>query len=262
VWHYDRYGFKNVVILADILHAQPSIWPFEPLMEELYAKAARPLPRPLYQPGVDISDALKIDAMFVFNDPRDWALDIQIILDLLLSQNGVLGTYSPHNGDTTAKNHGWQSDGQPPLYFSNADLFWSTNYHQPRLAQGAFQAALAGVWSQVTSGHHELQCTAFGKPFATTYRYAERVLNKHRGQVLGRNDLAPLRTVYMIGDNPESDIRGANEFKSPLGTEWHSVLVKTGVWRAEWGAPAHTPRTIVDDVKAAVAWALKREGMQ
>lgn len=258
---HDRYGFKNVVIPADILHAHPTVWPFDPLLEELYEKTARPLPRPLYHPGIDISEALKIDAMFVFNDPRDWALDIQLVLDLLLSHNGILGTYSAHNADNTMPNHGWQADGQPPLYFSNADLFWSTNYHQPRLAQGAFQAALAGVWSQVTNGH-SLQRTVFGKPFDTTYQYAERVLNAHRNQVLGRGDLAPLKTVYMVGDNPESDIRGANDFKSPSGSEWVSVLVKTGVWRADRGPPAHTPRTIVDDVKAAVDWAIKREGMQ
>lgn len=245
----ETYGFKNVITPADILTAHPTIWPFEPLMEELYAATSRPLPNP--QP--------KIDAMFVFNDPRDWALDIQIITDLLMSQNGVLGTYSSMNGKENLPNSGWQSDGQPPLFFSNPDLFWSAAYHNPRFGQGAFQAAIAGVWREITGGK-DLRRTVIGKPYRQTYRYAERVLNSHRAQLLGTNTLEPLRSVYMIGDNPESDIRGANEFQSPDGTGWTSVLVRTGVWSPERGDPAHTPKMIVNDVAAAVDWALEQEG--
>ncbi|TDZ21222.1 Uncharacterized protein Cob_v005755 [Colletotrichum orbiculare MAFF 240422] len=256
------YGFKNVVTPADIIHAHPDVFPFERLMKQVYADSHEPLPRPIAT-GRGDEDALKIDAMFVFNDPRDWALDIQIITDLLLSRNGVLGTYSAKNGDGSLPNNGWQQDGQPPLIFSNADLFWSTTYHQPRFGQGAFQAAVAGVWAQVTGGV-ELQRTVFGKPFATTYKYAERVLNAHRQALLGKSGGhggagAPLKTVYMVGDNPESDIRGANDYSSEE-TEWASVLVKTGVWSRERGEPAHKPKMIVEDVKAAVEWALKREG--
>ncbi|ETS84968.1 hypothetical protein PFICI_02993 [Pestalotiopsis fici W106-1] len=245
----EAYGFKNVITPADILTAHPTIWPFEPLMEELYAATSRPLPTA--QP--------KIDAMFVFNDPRDWALDIQIITDLLLSEKGVLGTYSPKNGQASLPNGGWQSDGQPPLFFSNPDLFWSAAYHHPRFGQGAFQAAMAGIWREITNGE-ELQRTVIGKPYKQTYRYAERVLNSHRAQVLGQSSIEPLGRVYMVGDNPESDIRGANDFKSPDGTSWESVLVRTGVWSAERGEPRHRPKMIVDDVAAAVDWALKQEG--
>ncbi|KAF3354725.1 hypothetical protein VdG1_07211 [Verticillium dahliae VDG1] len=43
------------------------------------------------------------------------------------------------------------------------------------------------------------------------------------------------------------------------GTNWESVLVRTGVWQADRGESAYPPTAIVDDVKAAVAWALARE---
>ncbi|GKT96384.1 HAD-superfamily subfamily IIA hydrolase [Colletotrichum tofieldiae] len=254
-----QYGFKKVVTPADIIHAHPDVFPFELLMKSVYAETHEPLPKPIHTGATSDADALKIDAMFVFNDPRDWALDIQIITDLLLSREGLLGTYSAKNGDASLANGGWQQDGQPALIYSNADLFWPTTYHQPRFGQGAFQAAVAGVWK-------ELRTTVFGKPFATTYRYAERVLNAHRRALLaktggggGGGGVAPLKTVYMVGDNPESDIRGANDYSNDE-TEWASVLVKTGVWKKERGPPTHAPKMIVEDVKAAVEWALQREG--
>ncbi|KAM0323141.1 hypothetical protein ACHAQA_008991 [Verticillium albo-atrum] len=257
----QQYGFKSVVTPADILQAYPEIWPFEPLMEAIYRETAQPLPKPMHTGTMADADALKIDAMFVFNDPRDWALDVQLILDMLLSRQGFIGTFSGKNGDASLPQNGWQQDGQPPLILSNSDLLWSTGYHQPRLGQGAFQEAIAAVWAKVTGGT-KLQFTAFGKPSPETYRYAERVLNEHRAAMLarqGREATTPLKTVYMVGDNPESDIRGANEYQSKQGTDWASVLVRTGVWRADRGDSPYPPTMIVDDVKAAVEWALARE---
>lgn len=257
----SRYGFHTVVTPGDILMAYPTIWPFNQIFSDYYHKTTRPLPRP-----VDLtnpSESLRFDAVFVFNDPRDWALDSQIILDLLLSKEGILGTYSDKNGDTSLPNNGWQQDGQPKLFFSNPDLFWATSYHMPRLGQGGFQASLQGVWDATTGGA-TLSRTVIGKPYPDTYKYAERVLNKHRQQMLGGNGehkkkVSQLKRVFMVGDNPESDIRGANEFNSVHGTEWTSVLVKTGVFRPD-SIPAYKPKVIVDDVLAAVKWALNEEG--
>ncbi|KAH8655020.1 HAD-like domain-containing protein [Tricladium varicosporioides] len=257
----EMYGFKNVVTPGDILMAHPNIWPFNQIFSDYYRNNTRPLPLGVNQTSADGS--LKIDAIFVFNDPRDWALDSQIILDLLLSKQGYLGTYSDKNGDTSLPNNGWQQDGQPKLFFSNPDLFWATNYHMPRLGQGGFQAAVQGVWDATTGGA-TLERTVIGKPHPATYKYAERVLNKHRAQLLGgsgevKKKVIRLERVFMVGDNPESDIRGANEYNSTHGTEWTSVLVKTGVFR-EGTKPAYTPKVIVDDVLEAVKWALKVEG--
>lgn len=59
----------------------------------------------------------------------------------------------------------------------------------------------------------------------------------------------------MVGDNPMSDIRGANEFVSPCGVEWKSILVCSGVHEGGKQPPI-TPSVIVKDVQAAVEWAL------
>ncbi|KAL2135589.1 hypothetical protein VTI74DRAFT_7865 [Chaetomium olivicolor] len=276
---FREYGFKNVITPADIYHADPTIFPFQAVAAS--TMTAQSLPKPLFNPTSTTTPSpishLKIDAMFVLNDPRDWALDIQILSDLLLSHGGYLGTYSPLNNNPSLPNCGWQADGQPPLYFSNADLFWSAGYHLPRFGQGAFQAALAGIWRRITGGH-ELQRTSIGKPYGETYRFAERVLARHRHEVLrvmhgsgggeeGRRHegtVGSLKRVYMVGDNPESDIAGANGHISEDGTEWVSVLVKTGVWSEQRGVSQlegeFKPRAVVEDVMGAVRWALKREG--
>jgi len=229
---------------------------------DYYETSARPLPAPI-NPD-DPANSLKIDAIMVFNDPRDWAVDQQIILDLLWSKDGVLGTLSPKNGDHSLPNHGWQQDGQPQLFFSNPDLFWAAAYHLPRLGQGGFRAAFEGLWKDTTDGA-KLQRTVIGKPSFETYTYAEQVLQTHRRDLLQTkfktNHISQLRRVFMIGDNPESDIRGANEFRSPDGTEWTSILVKTGVFSDVGGRePKYQPGVIVPDVLAAVKWALEEEG--
>jgi HAD superfamily hydrolase (TIGR01456 family) len=238
--------------------AYPTIWPFNQIFSEYYHSSTRPLPTPVDYKNP--SKSLKFDAIFVFNDPRDWALDSQIILDLLLSKDGVLGTMSPKNGDPSLPNNGWQQDNQPKLFFSNPDLFWATSHHMARLGQGGFQASLEGVWNATTNGA-ALERTVIGKPHAATYKYAERVLDKHRAQMLsghGRK-VSKLERVFMVGDNPESDIRGANEFNSSHGTDWTSILVKTGVFQ-EGTKPAYKPKVVVNDVLEAVKWALHEEG--
>ncbi|KIW07588.1 TIGR01456 family HAD hydrolase [Verruconis gallopava] len=259
----ENYGFGRVIVPGDLFVAEPSLWPFSRQFLDFYRRFARPLPKPLYTPGADPSSSLKIDAVFVYNDPRDWGLDATIVLDLLLSKGGVLGTISAKNGDASLPNRGYQQDGQPPLYFSNPDLFWAAKYHLPRLGQGGFREALEGLWAATTGGEKagvRLVKQVIGKPYAMTYAYAEGLMTRHREQMIkGKVDgpPEPLKRVYMVGDNPESDIKGGNDFKSPVGTDWWSILVRTGVHQG--GEPKWKPRVVVDDVYAAVKWALQNE---
>jgi ribonucleotide monophosphatase NagD (HAD superfamily) len=64
--------------------------------------------------------------------------------------------------------------------------------------------------------------------------------------------------VYMVGDNPASDIAGGNNYSSPYGTDWASILVQTGVY-VKGTTPAHQPRKSVGDVWDAVSWAVAQE---
>ncbi|KAL8783716.1 MAG: hypothetical protein Q9195_009301 [Heterodermia aff. obscurata] len=251
----EGYGFTQVLTPADLITAYPALWPMA--NHSLYTAHARPIPHRLGRP-------LRIAAILVFHDPRDWALDIQIIIDLLFSEQGVLGTVSPKNGNPELPNNGWQKDGQPTVYFANPDVVWASEYHLDRLGQGAFIKALAGLFNSLTakSGARGvgLRRTLFGKPTSKTFAFAERKLEAHRQTLLGLSGEAPskLETVYMVGDNPASDILGANDYQSPSGTSWNSILVKTGVYKS--GKPEYEPKAIVPDVTAAVQWALKNSG--
>ncbi|KAG5927377.1 hypothetical protein E4U42_002320 [Claviceps africana] len=272
----NEYGFSRAVTPADLIHDNHNLYPFDHLKDTLHSKF-RPLPDGKSASAVtdpyssDIArNALKIDQILVWNDPRDWSLDIQVIHDLLISHEGYLGTISSRNGSCSLPNNGWQQDGQPELWISNLDLVWKTEHPVNRFGTGAFLEALRGVWSAATDGA-QLRYNALGKPSQFTYDYAHTRLlqyysgmNSESSKSGGTTAAAtPLRRVYMIGDNPESDIRGANEFCPHDGTEWVSILVRTGVWQetAANPEPRYKPAVVVEDVVDAIVWALRNEGV-
>lgn len=277
----SSYGFKTVVTSQDILRHNPAIYPFDHKLgkdnDVLDHQQPERLPKhlsgwksdPYDHAGMQQSNGtLKIDKILIWNDPRDWSLDIQIITDILLSHRGYLGTISNKNGDKSLPNNGWQQDGQPEVWMSNLDLHWKTEYNINRYGTGAFLEALKGVW-HATTGGAPLQFKAKGKPFKESYDYAERLLlhdynrqASEAGQTLEHGSW-PLKRVYMIGDNPESDIRGAKEYESSTGTEWVPILVRTGVWQETESTktPKYEPALIADDVMDAVVWAMRNEGV-
>ncbi|EGX48983.1 hypothetical protein AOL_s00079g204 [Orbilia oligospora ATCC 24927] len=188
---------------------------------------------------------------------RHWGPTLHIIIDLLLSARGELGTYSNTNGVEVPGKGKYQNNNQPDVWWSNNDLWWQGEYHLPRLGQGGFRAAVEGVWSKITDGE-ELRATTIGKPFKETYAYAESVLNNLLKKDMGEQ--ARVKRVYMVGDNPRSDIMGAN------GYGWYSLLLETGVFKRdrEGGEAAlkddMRPRQILKNVEAAVDFGMSRGG--
>ncbi|KIM78996.1 hypothetical protein PILCRDRAFT_823860 [Piloderma croceum F 1598] len=222
----EGYGFKHAYTTLDVHAWNSSVWPFHTLSPEERASTKE----------VDFSRT-PISAIFIFHDPRNWSLDTQIICDILQS-GGIIG--GPHLAP---------SDRKPiELVFCNPDLIWKSDFDRPRLGQGAFKASFLAVYKELTgSTYPYLQ---YGKPTAETYRFAERVLTDRIQELYG---VRRLPSVYMIGDNPESDIAGANVAR------WNSVLVHTGVYEPTRGPPTHEPTHEASDVEQAVKWAMDRE---
>jgi HAD superfamily hydrolase (TIGR01456 family) len=249
----EKYGFGEVYTPSDLIVAVPHIWPFEEATMEYHRQHARTDKFAKDAEGKFIIPP--ISAILLFASPRDWGLDLQLIHDLLLSDSGVLGTRSPLNGNTSLPNNGYLQQNPPQLFFCNPDFDWATPYKLPRFAQGAFYAALKGVWADDKPAGTSLDSVVHmcGKPTDESYRYAEKRLLAMRTP-----HQAPLKRVWMIGDNPASDIQGAVNFKSQNGVAWGSVLVESGVYQ-KGTKPAFEPTFITPDVAAAIDRVLEAE---
>lgn len=195
-----QYGFKNIIVPNDIVAAQPTISP----LKEFFTAEQRATSNPK-----DFSK-VKINAILVFSDSRDYATDLQIIMDLLMAEDGVLGTVAK---DPT-KN-------RIPIYFSQGDLLCPTEHPIPRMSQGTFRISLEAIYKAVTGV--ELERVVYGKPELATYKYADEVMTSWMGTI--HNDERLPENIYMIGDNPQSDIVGGNMYG------WNTCLVRTGVFQ-------------------------------
>lgn len=285
----ESYGFKNVYTPLDILKWNPAVSPYHELTDE-EKKCAK---------DADFSK-ISFDAILVFADSRNWASDQQIILELLLSENGVMGT--------EAKDF---NNSKVTIYFSHSDFIWATNYNLSRYGMGALQVSIAALYREHTS--KELKVNRFGKPQKKTFHFTNKILSSWRLDVLDEHlrkvskitennqnispkdeiliqekdlnykydndcfdsdddmaskksqdlfynekkitlELPPASTVYFVGDTPESDIRFANSHDD----SWHSILVKTGVYK-EGTVPKYKPKYLADNILEAVKYAIKRE---
>lgn len=127
----ELYGFKDVVVPNDIVAWDPSIAPYRAFTDE-ERKAARPR---------DFTET-NIDAILVFSDSRDYATDMQIIVDLLRAENGRLGTLCKDD----------PVSHRIPIYFSQGDLLCPTEHPIPRMSQGAFRIGLEAMYKALV-GH-------------------------------------------------------------------------------------------------------------
>ncbi|KAK4506817.1 hypothetical protein PRZ48_000550 [Zasmidium cellare] len=230
----EGYGFTDVVTPGDIIKDNPDTTPFRKLTDEEHGNSR----------ARNFAET-KIDAIFVFADSRDWAGDQQIILDLLMSKGGYLGTRSE------------TFDEGPPLFFSHNDVVWSASHDLTRLGMGALRLSIEAMFKAVTG--KDLETTAFGKPQIGTFQFATRLLQRWRKDTHGID--APPETVYFVGDTPESDIRGTNQFNEESENTWYSILVKTGVY--EHGTkPKYEPKATVEHVLDAVMHGIHRENQR
>ena len=229
----EGYGFTDVVTPGDIIKDNAGTTPFRKLtvLENEHSRLRN-------------YGEVEIEAVFVFADSRDWAGDQQIILDLCMSKKGRLGTRSE------------TLDEGPPIFFSHNDVIWASSHNFARIGMGALRASLEAMFKVITG--KELRTIAFGKPQLGTFQFATRLLQQWRKDNYGIN--SPPETVYFVGDTPESDIRGTNEFDESETSKntWYSILVRTGVFK-EGTQPKYIPKVTVDSVLEAVKHGMELE---
>lgn len=99
-------------------------------------------------------------------------------------------------------------DEGAPVFFSHNGVIWATSYDFVRIGMEALCASLEVMFRVMTG--EELKTIAFGKPQLGTFQFVSWLLQQLRKDTHGIN--SPSDTVYFVGDTPESDIRGTNEF--------------------------------------------------
>ena len=169
------YGFRHVLTTADIASLHPELVPH--LIHESTGGEkvdSSHLSAQGLSPPLDLST---ITLVVVMHDPNEWYRDMQILLDVMTSPT------------------------PPQLWFSNPDFLFSGRSSSPRLAQGAFRIAFSALYVRFTG--KQLTYQLMGKPSTVTFEWAMESL----GQRAQRMGFSSIDRFFMIGDNPEADIR-------------------------------------------------------
>ncbi|KAM9375738.1 haloacid dehalogenase-like hydrolase domain-containing 5 [Pholidichthys leucotaenia] len=147
-----------------------------------------------------------IDAVILFGEPIRWETNLQLIVDVLLTNGSPDNTWS-----STQSSH-------IPILACNMDLLWMAEAKNPRFGHGMFLVCLENLYKKVTGC--ELKYDALiGKPSVVTYNYAELLIRK-QAERLGWS--TPVKRLYAIGDNPMADIYGANLYNRYLQASHHT----------------------------------------
>ncbi|XP_043936664.1 haloacid dehalogenase-like hydrolase domain-containing 5 isoform X2 [Protopterus annectens] len=145
-------------------------------------------------------DIPQIEAVILFGEPVRWETNLQLIIDVLLT-NGTL--------DCTFRTAPYP---HIPVLACNMDLLWLAEAETPRFGHGTFMVCLETLYEKI-SGHHLKYEALLGKPSPITYECAEDAVWK---QAQEQNWSHPITTLYAIGDNPMTDIYGANLYNRIL----------------------------------------------
>ncbi|RNA32034.1 cat eye syndrome critical region 5 [Brachionus plicatilis] len=141
-----------------------------------------------------------IEVILLLGEPINWECALQILLDVIMT-----------NGDPR-KQFKFVPFPHLPIIACNKDLTFKGAAALPRFGHGAFLECLETLYMKVTRNELVYEYL-MGKPYLITYEYAAEQI-----QNLSKNGQR-INKFYIIGDNPEVDVRGANLYKESLTGE-------------------------------------------
>lgn len=178
-------GFKHLCTVDDVAAARP-------LLDVVNHENRKKI-----DPNFVNKEFQAIEAILLLGEPKHWESALQIIIDLLLTDGRP-----DKEPDQSPSKH-------IPVIACNMDLRFMERCHMPRFGHGTFLVCLEGLYKKITG--NTLHYSALtGKPSEITYRFAEHVLAR---EALKLGFGHPLKTMYLIGDNPMSDIVGSNLYQ-------------------------------------------------
>ncbi|XP_047160587.1 uncharacterized protein YKR070W isoform X1 [Vigna umbellata] len=238
-----EYGFRHALSIDEYTSCFENIDPLAPYKK--WTSNLATMQNSKFNESFPRNDILskRVQAAFIVSDPVDWSRDIQVLCDILKT------------GGLPGRNVG----PQPHIYFANDDLEYQTKFPSERLGMGAFRIALESIFNRIHP--HCLEYTCFGKPHPSVFKNAEIVLQKLVASLYddfydkNHDKTSSFKTLYMIGDNPAVDIRGARQ----TGHPWFSILTRTGVFKGKENHDKFSADLVVDTVEDAVDYILAKE---
>uniref|UniRef100_A0A3Q4I5A4 Haloacid dehalogenase-like hydrolase domain-containing 5 n=1 Tax=Neolamprologus brichardi TaxID=32507 RepID=A0A3Q4I5A4_NEOBR len=177
-------GFKNVISIDMLRESYPLL--------DMVDHNRRPK-----LPSNPVVNLPKIEAVVLFGEPIRWETNLQLIVDVLLT-NGNLS--SSHQTQNTPHLH------LVLTYLSSTVSFCS------RFGHGTFLVCLENIYKKITGKDLKYEAL-MGKPSELTYHFAEYLI---RSQAMQRQWELPVTSLYAIGDNLMTDIYGANLYNRYL----------------------------------------------
>uniref|UniRef100_A0A803MW80 Uncharacterized protein n=1 Tax=Chenopodium quinoa TaxID=63459 RepID=A0A803MW80_CHEQI len=231
----SEYGFKNVISIDDYALCFDNIDPLAPHKKWTLniSEQSKGFPSAVLKEYVC---SQRVQAVFVVSDSVDWSRDVQ--------------NWRP------SWRRNWNSTSS--ILWAHDDLKYQGAFPTERFGMGALRISLQSVFNSIHP--HPLQYSAVGKPNPLAFKNAENTLQQLHNQLTANQDLggiSPFETLYMIGDNPSVDIKGAQQ----AGRPWFSILTRTGVFRGKENDLECPADMVVDTVEDAVDYILDKENV-
>ncbi|KAN0014732.1 hypothetical protein ACTFIU_001050 [Dictyostelium citrinum] len=232
----DWYGFKNYKSFQQYIEERPFLCPSK------YST--------FWTQGVSseyvikqTNEQLPIKSIILLEEPNDWGECIQVVSDILQSKDGLL-----------RKDYINRSEVQSiDLHICNPDFTYGGEFLLPRYTMGALLECIKLLFKTQTG--RDLIYTLYGKPYPLTYEYGKQLISDQISK-LGYQNGCILKHIYAIGDNPYSDIKGANNLEHE---GWISILVRTGCFKGDGNHHEIPAKYVVDNVYDAIKLILKLE---
>ena len=226
----NSYGYKKFLTVEEYTHIYPHSIPsynnftLEQINNSL-EKVQNRLNIKLNKGNDGKYNTFPIDSVFVVTDVNEWEKNVQVISDIAVSERGVPGTI------------GIKQDIS--LFITGNDLVYKSDYVLNRYGVGSFARSLQTLFKE--NYHRDLNIEFLGKPYAPIFECAKSLIEDHGSKFL-----------YMIGDNPDVDIKGGKD------NGIYTILVDTGVYnKHSKNVNHHQPDHNVADVKEAVEMIIK-----
>ncbi|CAN1171054.1 Uncharacterized protein YKR070W [Linum perenne] len=280
----SEYGFKNVISVDEYTSYFPGIDPLAPYKKweiKQFAKHSG-ISDDTTSPNTICSQP--VQGVFVVSDPVDWSRDIQVLCDILRT-GGLPGRkigdqpqlYFAH--DDLVYQEGCFSFRT----FRSRSIQNCIRIRLQQVIHVTIKPWNESVWLAVISStkrlpraninvrmltvcrihHNPLRYRCYGKPNPFVFKNAEAVLKQLGSSVLHSGLPADntsdgthhFERLYMIGDNPEVDIKGAQQ----TGHPWFSILTRTGVFKGTGNHDKFPADLVVDTVEEAVDYIIRKE---